>query len=249
MVNLEAENIIQLRNIKFRWEGQENCLLDISDLAIKHGEKVFVKGASGSGKSSLLSLLSGIATPEHGEIEILGSVINQMNPNNRDQYRANHIGYIFQQFNLVPYLSVIENITLPCHFSKSRKEAVLAQSSSLRKEAERLIGELGLNHSDFLNKPVTQLSVGEQQRVAACRALIGSPEIILADEPTSSLDEGTQQAFINLLLKECQRYNTTLLFVSHDSRHSALFERSIELTKGNSQIEEKERIGGGVCVS
>jgi len=235
---------INIQNLEFKWQNQENILLEVDHLSIIAGERFFLQGDSGSGKSSLLSLLTGITTPQKGEIELLGKPVNKMRAHERDEFRANHMGYIFQLFNLVPYLSVIENVTLPCHFSKNRYNRVLATGSSAKSEAIRLLEHMGLGTENVLHKPVTELSVGQQQRVAACRALIGSPEIIIADEPTSSLDANAQQAFIDLLLAECAANQTTLVFVSHDSKFAKLFDTFARIEQGKIVLEKQKSEGG-----
>ena len=236
--------LIKIRDLKFRWNGQKQNLLEIDEFDVIKGERLFIKGSSGSGKSSLLSLLAGIVIPQSGSIKILGETITKMNGAKRDDFRANHIGYIFQMFNLVPYLSLIDNVSLPCHFSHSRKEKIETSGTNINDEALRLLNELGLGDDEIINKPVTELSVGQQQRVAACRALIGSPEILIADEPTSSLDADAQKAFIDLLSDECKQKNITLLFVSHDTRFSHLFDRSVSLNNGKIIAEKQVNEGG-----
>jgi putative ABC transport system ATP-binding protein len=225
--------IVELKNIKYSWQQANSPLLDIEYFSIPKGQKMFLKGPSGSGKSTLLGLIAGINQPDSGELSILGSLTSQMSGKQRDHFRANHIGYIFQMFNLLPYLSVIENVCLPCHFSKVRKSKALEQSSRLEDEALRLLLGLQLNKK-LLHQPVSQLSMGQQQRVAAARALIGAPELIIADEPTSALDADARESFIQLMFQECELRNTTLLFVSHDDALSPLFDQAIKLCSINS---------------
>jgi putative ABC transport system ATP-binding protein len=207
--------------------------VDIPEFSIQKGERLFIKGESGSGKTTLLSLLGGINLPDAGLIKILGTDIAQLKQSRRDQFRADHIGFVFQLFNLIPYLSVIENITLACEFSSRRKAKVLLKSNTLEDEAYRLLSYLQLQDRSLLRKPVSDLSVGQQQRVAAARALIGSPELIIADEPTSALDADTRAHFLSLLLSECKHSGSTILFVSHDPSLESMFDRSIHLSKLN----------------
>jgi putative ABC transport system ATP-binding protein len=230
---------IIIKELSFQWKGQNKALLENIDITIPKGEHIFIQGKSGSGKSSLLSLLVGINLPRTGGIEVLGSQMNKLSAAERDEFRGDHIGYIFQMFNLVPYLSVLDNVLLPCTFSKVRKEKILKAGKRPIDEARRLLAELGLMDDEILNKKVTELSVGQQQRVAACRALIGSPEILIADEPTSSLDEDAQNSFINLISKECKLHDITLIFVSHDARFKNLFDRKFELKEGQLIPENK----------
>jgi putative ABC transport system ATP-binding protein len=207
--------------------------LSISDLEIAQGERVFVRGASGSGKSTLLALLAGVNLPTAGEVVILGQTINRLTAARRDHFRSDHIGFIFQLFNLIPYLSVLENVSLPCRFSRSRKMKASQSGNSLHEEATRLLEHLGMAHDHLVHRPVTELSVGQQQRVATARALIGAPEIIIADEPTSALDSDMREIFIRLLFQECEETGSTLMFVSHDKQLESLFERHITLEEIN----------------
>ncbi|MBL4830579.1 MAG: ABC transporter ATP-binding protein [Aliivibrio sp.] len=228
-------NIIELSDLCYRWPNKKSLTINIPYFCVKKGEKLFIKGSSGSGKSTLLSLLAGIVSPTSGSINILSQEQSQLSNTQKDKFRADHIGYIFQQFNLIPYLSVIQNVLLPCRFSKRRA----AQAGpELESEAKRVLSQLRLP-ADCINTPVTELSIGQQQRVAAARALIGKPEILIADEPTSALDHDNRTAFIQLLMSECQASGTTLLFVSHDPSLEPLFDRSIHLEQINNLVEVK----------
>lgn len=220
--------IIELDNVKYSWPGALEPVIDIEHFSINRGDKVFLKGPSGTGKSTLLGLIAGVNLPDHGNINVLGHNINQMKGSQRDHFRADHMGYIFQMFNLLPYLSVTENVCLPCHFSKRRKQKALTNSPSLNIEARRLLNDLQLG-DELINRQVAELSIGQQQRVAAARALIGQPELVIADEPSSALDTDARESFINLLFQECERENSTLLFVSHDNTLSPLFDLQVDL--------------------
>ena len=160
-----------------------------------------------------------------------------MNGKERDRFRADHIGYIFQMFNLLPYLSVIENVSLPCSFSKHRYSKIGTSYADIKNEAIRLLDTLGFSSENMLNKPVTELSLGQQQRVAACRALMGGPELLIADEPTSALDADTQENFLSLIAEECYRNDTTLIFVSHDERLSGQFDAVARLQNKRLQMD------------
>jgi len=229
MDNRCQQSVVELNQVKFTWPGNETATLEIPSLTIQHGEHLFIKGPSGCGKSTLLGLLTGINTATSGQVSVLGENLSDMSGSQRDKFRANHIGYIFQQFNLLPYLSVIENVVLPCQFSALRKQSV---EGELYSNARHLLDKLRLP-SELLDKPVVELSIGQQQRVAAARALIGKPKVIIADEPTSSLDYDNRTAFIELLLDQVKQANSTLLFVSHDPTLEPLFNRTVDLQQLN----------------
>jgi len=219
---------IKFSKVRFSWNRSE-VILNIDNLCIDQGERIFIAGPSGSGKTTLLNLVAGIAIPQSGEVNVIGHQINTLGGAARDRFRANHIGFIFQIFNLVPYLSVVENVTLPCRFSAQRKNRAISQSASVEDEAIRLLKKLGLDENLATGHTATELSIGQQQRVAAARALIGRPDIIIADEPTSSLDRDHRNTFINLLFKECETQKSTLVFVSHDTSMERLFDKTIQL--------------------
>lgn len=223
---------ILLQNLSFRWQAEASLCLDIPHLEIGAGERVFLFGPSGSGKSTLLGLLGGVHQPETGTLQILGQELSQLSGSRRDHFRVDHIGFIFQQFNLIPYLPVLDNVLLPCRFSRRRREQACRNKAGEQAEARRLLEALGLEGS-LLARPASQLSVGQQQRVAAARALIGRPELIIADEPTSALDADRQDDFLDLLLQECAAQASTLLFVSHDHRLAPHFTRELSLAELN----------------
>ena len=230
--------LIRLETLRFGWPGQPVPLLQIDRLALAPGERLFLHGASGSGKSTLLGLIAGVLAPQSGAIEVLGQNLNELGAAARDRFRADHFGIVFQQFNLIPYLSVIENVTLPCRFSAERRNKAAARSGDTDDEAMRLLAHLDMANAAVVDKPVTELSVGQQQRVAAARALIGAPEILIADEPTSSMDADRRAAFIELLFRECDEAGSTLLFVSHDRGLQSPFDRVIELGELNRAAAE-----------
>jgi putative ABC transport system ATP-binding protein len=219
---------IEIGNLLFRWPRAKNDCLNIPDLQVQQGERVFLYGPSGSGKSTLLGLLGGVLIPERGSITVLNQNLTRMAASARDRFRVDHVGFIFQQFNLLPHLSILDNVLLPCRFSAMRRERATQGGFSLQDAALRLFSHLDLDPA-LHHHPVTALSVGQQQRVAAARALIGQPEIIIADEPTSSLDAERQQDFLNLLLQECEASEATVLFVSHDRQLASHFDRSVAL--------------------
>lgn len=218
--------VVALNNLRFDWDAVP-CL-DIPAFTLDAGEQVFLYGPSGSGKSTLLNLLAGVLVPGAGEVAILGTPLSTLSGAGRDRFRADHLGLIFQQFNLIPYLSVFENVLLPCRFSARRR----AQAGDMRAAAARLLGHLDLDAA-LWQRRADGLSVGQQQRVAAARALIGAPGLIIADEPTSALDAGRQDAFLDLLTRECAANAAALIFVSHDQRLAARFSRTLALSDIN----------------
>lgn len=229
--------VIDVDNVQFRWSARGAMVLDIASFQLVAGERVFLRGTSGSGKTTLLSLIAGIVSPEAGEVSVLGTALESLRGAARDRFRASHIGFIFQLFNLLPYLSLVENVTLPCRFSPDRYRRATERSGDPRSDAMRLLDELELGNGALLSRPVTELSVGQQQRVAAARALIGAPEIVVADEPTSALDADAKERFLELLFEECDHGDAALLFVSHDAALGALFDRSVAMTEINQVVE------------
>ncbi|WP_198148903.1 ATP-binding cassette domain-containing protein [Luteibacter yeojuensis] len=201
----------------------------MDDLAVMPGERIFLHGPSGSGKSTLLGLLAGVLAPSAGDVILLGNSFAKARAAARDRFRANHLGYIFQQFNLLPFLGPVENVLLGCAWSMARRRRAGGTRDALVAEATRLLAALGLRESAWSHARTGELSVGQRQRVAAARALIGGPELLLADEPTSALDTSTRDAFLNLLLAECGRHATSVVFVSHDLTLAGHFDRTIAL--------------------
>ena len=232
--DLTARPVVRMESVRFAWNAGDGDVIDVSRFEVARGERLFVAGPSGSGKSTLLSLLGGVVAPREGTVEVLETDLSRLPGRRRDRFRADHVGIVFQMFNLVPYLSMIGNVTLPCRFSTRRRQRAETRSGNVDAEARRLLADLELDDPMLHARPVTHLSIGQQQRVAVARALIGSPEIVIADEPTSALDEGTRERFLDLLFAECTAEGTTLLLVSHDTRLGALFDRRVSLAEFNS---------------
>lgn len=218
--------VLQCSNVEF---ARAKTRWAINDLVLKAGDKVFVQGPSGSGKTTLLNLVSGLLKPDTGTIRLLETDITTLSQAKCDRLRGDHLGFIFQQFNLVPYLSVLDNVLLPVKFSKRRKHLAVQEHGSELKAADDLLSRLGL--SAHTTSKVSELSVGQQQRVAAARAFMGAPDLVLADEPTSALDRANQQAFIDLLFDLAQLRKTALLFVSHDDTLPSRFDRVLDVTQ------------------
>ena len=228
-------NIVHLTDVSFSWPNQTGSqpLLAIDHFSLSKQDTLFIHGASGSGKTTFLNLLAGVLLADKGKVEVLQQDYCQQSSAKRDRFRSDHIGFIFQQFNLLPYLSVIENVTLPCAFSKLRRQKILARNTTPEQEAMRLLKALGLSEDVGL-RSVQHVSVGQSQRVAAARALMGSPELLIADEPMSSIDADNQQRFLQLLFSECKRAGITLVLVSHDMRLADLFDQRISMQDLNS---------------
>jgi putative ABC transport system ATP-binding protein len=227
--------IIELKELRFRWQTNAPDTLAIDQLSLQAGEHVFIRGESGSGKTTLLNLLAGILTPYHGKITVLNQTLNQQSLSQRDRFRADHMGIIFQQFNLLPYLSVLDNVTLPCYFSARRRERAGQQPNHIQATAQNLLVQLGLDQT-LQQRNISALSVGQQQRVAVARALLGQPEIIIADEPTSALDTNKRNTFLDLLFQEANAQGSTILFVSHDPYIAERFPRILEINTLNQAL-------------
>ncbi len=225
---------LAMRNICFSWDKKSSPFLSFDDFKASSGEKILIRGPSGSGKSTILNLIGGVLSPQKGLVSILNTDLTKLNAGQRDRFRADHMGFIFQMFNLIPYLSVLENILLPLEFSHHKREKLKQRGLSPQNEAERLLLALGLDPKS--TKKVRELSVGQQQRVAVARALMGSPELIIADEPSSALDYESRASFLELLFQECKREKTTLIYVSHDPNLEAYFDRTIPISKFHQDL-------------
>ncbi|MBN7870218.1 ATP-binding cassette domain-containing protein [Pseudomonas aeruginosa] len=223
--------LITLTNLGFAWPGQAE-LLDIPSFHLERGESLFLKGPSGSGKTTLLGLLGGVQKPGRGSIRLLGEDLEKLSAARRDHFRVDHTGYIFQQFNLLPFLSVRENVELPCHFSALRRQRARERHGSPAQAASHLLGQLGLGGDPLLLADGQAVGAAFVQ-FAAARALIGQPELVIADEPTSALDADSREAFLQLLFAECREAGASLLFVSHDQSLAGLFDRSLSLSDLN----------------
>jgi putative ABC transport system ATP-binding protein len=221
-----APPVLAMQAARHRWPDRAAAELMLPAIALPAGRSLLLRGPSGSGKSTLLSLAAGVRVGAPGQVRVAGQDWAALPAAHRDAWRGEVIGYIFQQFNLLPWLDLIDNVLLPCRFSARRRAACGA--SGPRREAERLLDALGLPR-DAWRRPAATLSVGQQQRVAAARALIGAPALVLADEPTSALDEPRTAAFMALLQAECRAAGSALLMVSHDSRLVPHFDATLSL--------------------
>jgi putative ABC transport system ATP-binding protein len=231
-----SSTAIDISGLRYSWTPGVP-VLDIPALTVAAGERLFLQGPSGSGKSTLLGILGGVLVPGAGTVRVLETDLAGLRPAARDHFRADHIGFIFQMFNLLPYLSVVENVTLAAAVSDRRRQRAGREADD---EARRLLSALGLGNASQLRRPAGQLSVGQQQRVAAARALFGRPELLIADEPTSALDAGARETFLELLVQECAAAATTLVLVSHDGALGRLFDRCLSLPDINRAVVEPE---------
>ncbi|MBL8287091.1 MAG: ATP-binding cassette domain-containing protein [Rubrivivax sp.] len=221
--------LLETRDLRFAWPGSPGETLAIEGFALAAGGRLFVFGESGCGKSTLLALLAGVLVPTSGRVALLGVDWAALPPARRDARRADHVGVIFQQFNLLPYLSVLDNVLLPCRFSRARADRCPNGPAAAARE---LLARMALPEALWA-RPARTLSVGQQQRVAAARALVGAPELVIADEPTSALDAGRRDEFMALLLGQCEASGAALVFVSHDERLAVAFPERLDLAAAN----------------
>ena len=231
--------IIDLKQLSFAWPKQSQPALKIDAFRLNAGERLFVYGPSGCGKSTLLSLLAGVVVPQTGQVSIAGQRIEALSAAKRDYFRADHIGLVFQQFNLLPYLNVLDNVTLACDFSRKRVANLKRNGVSAQDEARRLLSRLRLPEALWMQS-VMNLSIGQQQRVAVARALIGSPALIIADEPTSALDRDSRDQFLQLLMAETEQSGSSLVFVSHDDSLQHFFGCHLHLPSLNRAVSSGE---------
>lgn len=237
---MTAPPLIEIRDAAYRWT-KTGFSLAISRLEAARGETVLLIGPSGSGKSTLLAIIAGIVAPASGRVAVLGQDMRALNAAGRDRFRAEHIGVIFQMFNLLPYGTALDNVLLPLSFARGRRARVRQPLA----EARRLLGQLGLDPGVVGERRAAELSVGQQQRVAAARALIGAPELIIADEPTSALDPESRDQFLGLVLKEIAASGAGLLMVSHDPALAPRFDRVVRLADLISRADAVHAAGVG----
>jgi putative ABC transport system ATP-binding protein len=216
---------IKLHNLNYTFQGSSLPVLSIPAWQVARNERVFLQGESGSGKSTLLGLLAGLQLPTLGEVEILGARMSALGVGKRDRFRAKHLGVVFQQFNLIPYLSALENVLLAAQFGTSDRRGA-------RQRAIELLESVNLP-SSLHDRKAAALSIGQQQRVAIVRALINEPSLLLVDEPTSALDHNNRDAFLALLFDMLADMDCAMVFVSHDPTIGRLFDKQVRLAELN----------------
>lgn len=216
-----SSDAVRLEQVQFAYPGHA-LVLDIPDFTLSQGQQLLLRGASGGGKSTLLGLIAGVLRATTGRVEVAGRDITSLSGAARDRFRADHCGVIFQQFNLLPFLSVRDNIALGLKFASPALRA--RASTDLDANIAGLLEDLGLDAQSIWNRPAGRLSVGQQQRVAAARALIGKPRLLLADEPTSALDPQSANAFLSLMSRACRQHDISAIVVSHDPALKHLFD-------------------------
>ena len=232
MIKTASESAITLNGVAFTWasggrQSSDSYQLSIPQWSVGIGEKLFIEGQSGSGKSTLLNIITGILTPQQGDVSVLDTEISNLTAIKRDHFRASNMGVVFQQFNLLPYLNVLDNIRL--------SESFLQDKSRQFSNIESLMSGLNLS-VELLTRKASELSIGQQQRVAVARALYHRPPIIIADEPTSALDTRNRNEFIELLLGQATLFGSTVLFVSHDQSLANHFDRTVSMDSLQGEV-------------
>ncbi|MEO8494855.1 MAG: ABC transporter ATP-binding protein [Planctomycetota bacterium] len=215
--------MIEISELEFQYRDA-GFRLCIPRLAIRRGEKVAIVGPSGSGKTTLLMLLAGVQVADRGTIRVADTVVSSLNDAERRRFRIANVGFVFQEFELIEYLSAGENILLPYLINRH-----LRLDATIRDAARALAESMGLQGK--LSRSPSRLSQGERQRVAICRAMIARPNVVLADEATGSLDPDTAKSMLDLLLSQAEQRDATVLFVTHDHGLLDRFDRTIDLAE------------------
>lgn len=225
-VTAHNDSCIEVKNLVYQYGADLEPMIDIPAWQLSRGSRLFLRGESGAGKSTLIHLLAGLLVPTSGQIKINGFDLSSASVQNRDQFRANNVGLVYQQFNLIPYLSMLDNVLLASHFAKNKSTGIADLAGSL-------LEKMNLPQ-DLHQRDSRHLSIGQQQRVAICRAMINQPKLVLVDEPTSALDTSNRDRFMSLLFELLDEQQATLVFVSHDETLAARFNEVVELDDLNT---------------
>ena len=212
--------MISISDLKFHYPKSE-FRFTIPEFAVSSGEKLAVVGPSGSGKTTLLNLLAGILTPDHGKVQVGEVAVSDLGDAGRRDFRISNIGFVFQDFELLDYLSIFDNILHPYRIT-----GTLKLTAEVRQRADRLAEQMGI--AEHLKKPPGELSQGEKQRAAICRALLPNPSLILADEATGNLDPANKTRILDLLFKSVEDHDATLVAVTHDHELLPRFDRVVD---------------------
>tara|TARA_B100000427_G_C15491138_1_gene587680 strand:+ start:359 stop:1048 length:690 start_codon:yes stop_codon:yes gene_type:complete len=228
---MENENLIlQIRDLHFQYPASD-FKIEISDIKITQGSKIAISGKSGSGKTTLIHLISGILKPQSGEILFYDKSITDMNDKEIRKHRISNIGFIFQEFELLEYLNVMDNLVLPYKINKS-----LVLDAEIKDKAKEIANRIGIGNK--LDQHPKQLSGGERQRLAIARALITSPPLIIADEPTGNLDEKTSNIVMDEITDQVSYTNSTLIMISHNNELISSFDEIIDIQESPNIITQ-----------
>ena len=228
---MENENLIlQIRDLHFQYPASD-FKIEISDIKITQGSKIAISGKSGSGKTTLIHLISGILKPQSGEILFYDKSITDMNDKEIRKHRISNIGFIFQEFELLDYLNVMDNLVLPYKINKS-----LSLEEEIKDKAKEIANRIGIGNK--LDQHPKQLSGGERQRLAIARALITSPPLIIADEPTGNLDEKTSNIVMDEITDQVSYTNSTLIMISHNNELISSFDETFDIQESPNIITQ-----------
>ena len=227
LVSNETQMTLEIDDLQFGYAGSRGFHLRVPSLALEAGTTCLLLGPSGTGKSTFLSLLAGVLKPERGRIALAGQDMAQLSGARMDKFRGAHIGFIYQTLNLIPWLSTRENIALGLAFAPQRRARL---SAGIANTITDFMTRLDLDEETLGNQSAGLLSLGQQQRVAAARALVGAPDLVLADEPSSALDAANTEKFFDLLMAGLDRQRQVLLVVSHDARLAPRFDQVIDMS-------------------